>query len=90
MKNEHYFLPLEVSNYKRGKVVNSAYYNYSEHNGLGQETYYAVDSVSTLGITEPLANFTRVSLFHKDDRYIVPAKQSCKYDAYGNIAEKIP
>lgn len=87
MKNEHYFLPLEVSNYKRGKVVNSAYYNYSEHNGLGQETYYAVDSVSTLGITEPLANFTPVSLFHKDDRYIVPAKQSCKYDAYGNIAE---
>ena len=87
MKNEHYFLPLEVSNYKRGKVVNSTYYNYSEHNGLGQETYYAVDSVSTLGITEPLANFTPVSLFHKDDRYIVPAKQSCKYDAYGNIAE---
>ena len=80
----HYFLPLEITSYKGNKAVNSIYYHYGKHNT--QNSFYAVYSISVLGITEPIS-FTPVTLTQKDNHYVVPAKQSCQYDAYGNIKE---
>ena len=86
MKRDHYYLPLEITSYKKNKVIGSTLFNYSEHNA-NDNVFYAVDSISVLGISEPLASFSPVNLMQKDSHYLTPAKQSYRYDLFGNISE---
>lgn len=90
MVQNHYYLPWEITSYKTGKVVGSTCFHYSTYSNE-QQTYYARDSISVLGITEPLGftSFSQISPSQKDSRYIVPAKQSCRYNEHGNVIEII-
>ena len=87
MVNNHIYLPWEVVSKKGNKVTGSTCFHYSKYSPNPQKIFYEMDSVSILGITEPIASISPVSTTQKDNLYIVPAKQSCRYDSYGNVIE---
>ena len=87
MVNNHIYLPWEVVSKKGNKVTGSTCFHYSKYTTTSQNTFYAVDSISFLGLDAPISSFQHITLSQRDNHYITPAKQSCKYDAFGNIIE---